>query len=118
MPWLKVDDVFTEHPKVLPLSDAAFRVHVHALCYCVRLQTDGLIPSAALRSLRGTPRLAKQLVDAGCWEAHDGGWLVHDFLNYNVSKADWEAERERKAKAGQLGGLARSRNSSKQEAGA
>lgn len=117
-PWLKIDDVFTEHPKVLSLSDAAFRVHVRALCYCVRLKTDGVVAKAALRSLRGTPRLAGQLVVAGCWELHDEGWLVHDFLEYNPSREQLDAERERKVKAGQLGGLARSRNSSEQEAGA
>ncbi len=118
MPWLKIDDVFTEHPKVLSLSDAAFRVHVHALCYCVRLKTDGVVTQAALRSLRGTPSLAKQLVDASCWELHDEGWLVHDFLEYNPSREQLEAERERKQEAGRRGGLARGSGVSKGEAGA
>ncbi len=117
MPWLRIDETFAEHDKVLSLSDAAFRLHVHALCYCARLTTDGVVPRAALRSLKGTSRLAERLVEVGCWELHDKGWLVHDFLEYNPSREDLEKVRERKAKAGHLGGLARRRNSSKQEAG-
>lgn len=119
MPWLKLDDVFTEHPKVIGLSDAAFRVHVHALCYCVRLKTNGVVTQAALRTLRGTPRLAQQLVDALCWEPRkEGGWLVHDFLDYNPSREQLEVERERKQEAGRRGGLARGNGASKGEAGA
>ncbi len=116
MPWLRLDEEFYEHPKVLLLSDAAFRVHVNAMCYCARYTTDGVVPEAALRTLRGTPRLAKQLVGAGCWELHDDGWLIHDFLEYNPSKKKVDADRERRAASGRLGGL--SKNSSKQEAGA
>ena len=36
MPWANFDDQFPKHPKVLPLSDAAFRLHVSGvtvICY-------------------------------------------------------------------------------------
>ena len=42
------------------------------------------------------PRLRKHvdaLVGAGLWEAVDGGWKIHDYLDYNPSHAQQEADR-------------------------
>lgn len=46
------------------------------------------------------------LVEAGLWEeAEDGsGWTVHDFLDFNPSRADAEALSRRRAAAGAIGG--------------
>ena len=46
MTWVKVDDALPEHPKVARLSDAAFRVHISALCYSARNLTDGKLEVA------------------------------------------------------------------------
>ena len=50
MSWTKLDDLFPGHPKVITLSDSAFRLHVTALCYCASQLTDGFIPSPAIRT--------------------------------------------------------------------
>jgi hypothetical protein len=42
MSWVRLDDSFPEHPKVIALTDAAFRAHVRGLCYAGRFLTDGL----------------------------------------------------------------------------
>ena len=44
MAWIKIDDSFPDHPKVIGLSDKAFRIHIEGLCYSGRFLTDGLIP--------------------------------------------------------------------------
>jgi hypothetical protein len=75
MTWARLEDNFAEHPKVIGLSDAAFRLHVTAICYASRYQTDGEITPAAFRAVNGKPKLAAELVEALLWDTTDrGGW--------------------------------------------
>lgn len=99
MTWLKIDDGFGEHPKILGLSDSAFRLHVTALCYCARNLTDGFVSALALRSVGANAKLtrpnstASTLIKAGLWiPGNDGHW-IKDYLDYNPSKAHVERER-------------------------
>jgi hypothetical protein len=91
--WLRVDDGFTDHPKVLALSDGAFRLHMRAMCWVARQETDGALPSAALRSLHPKSKHVDELVASKLWETTDAGHAIHDYLTYNPSKAKLEAER-------------------------
>lgn len=108
MAWAKLDDAFAEHPKVVGLPDAAFRLHVHALCYASRNLTDGAIPVGALRLLRGTQRQVAVLVSVGLWERAGPGWAIHDYLHYNPSRTNVETRRqeltEMRRRAGQASG--------------
>lgn len=104
MTWVKLDDTFPEHSKVISLSDKAFRLHVTAICFAAKNETDGEIPRAALARLGGSPKIAHELHEVGLWETTSrGGWVVHDYLEYNRSRAELEAERQRKAEAGAKG---------------
>lgn len=94
MTWLKLDDSFPSHPKVVGLSDAAFRLHVTALCYCGQHLTDGLVPKSATRTMGAfRPPVIAALVDAGLWAVVDEGWQINGFLDYNPSRAKVEADR-------------------------
>lgn len=93
MPWLRIDDGMVEHLKVASLSDAAFRVHVEALSFCARNLTDGHIPEAIAKN-RGWSRKARELIRAGLWHAVEGGHEIHDYLEYNPSREQVEAERK------------------------
>ena len=93
MTWVKIDDTFPDHPRVVGLTDAAFRTHVAGLCYSARYLTDGSIPTSALRSI-GTRKAATELEEAGLWARSDHGWLIRDYLDYNPSRADVEGKRE------------------------
>jgi len=42
--------------------------------------------------------LVDLLIDVGLWEETDGGYLIHDYLDYNPSKAEVLAERQANAK--------------------
>lgn len=94
MSWARLDDSFAEHPKVLGLSDRAFRVYVLALCYCARNRTDGALPPAALRMFGCRAQHIEELADAGLWDETEHGWQVHDYLEYNPSAAQLVAKRE------------------------
>lgn len=109
MSWLKFDDHFDEHPKVVGLTDAAFRLSVRAIAYSSRNLTDGVLSEAAVRSLVGTKaraeRLSAELVAAGLWEVATQGWQIHDYNDFQPTK-DIVLERRRiRAEAGRLGGL-------------
>jgi hypothetical protein len=92
MTWVRIDDGFPEHPKMLGLSDAAFRLHIHALCYCARALTDGFIPVSWLAN--GKHRKAAQsLVAAGLWHDAPDGFRIHDYLEYQPSRFDVQQTR-------------------------
>ena len=116
MTWVKIDDNFPDHPRVIGLSDAAFRTHLTAMCYSARYLTDGSIPSSALRSI-GPRKCAQELEAAGLWQRTDHGWSIRDYLDYNPSRASIEADRERKRQAGRLGGQRRAANRAAQANG-
>ena len=106
MTWVKLDDGFADHPKVAGLSDAAFRLHVSALCYCGRHLTDGVLPRAIVWRLSTTEApqdAADELVAANLWTADDGGFVVRDFLDFNPSKQKVLEDRERRSSAGKKG---------------
>lgn len=101
MTWVKLDDGFTDHPKVVGLSDRAFRTHVRALCYCGRFSPGvGHIPVSAFRQLGATPAVVTELITAELWEERDA-LFIHDFAVYHP-----KPDRVAKAEAGRLGGLA------------
>lgn len=96
MGWTKIDDGFALHKKIRPLSDAAFRLHVTAIIHATRDSTNGFMDGDFVRDLprvRGTKKYIAELVERGVWEEVDGGWEIHDYLDYNFS-AD-QAERQR-----------------------
>ena len=114
MPWIRFEDNFPQHPKVLALSDAAFRLHVSAIGYAAQHLTDGHVSSAALRSLTRRTSLPAELVVAGLWETNADGYNVHDYLHYQPSRADVQAhrdaDRERKKADGIRSGKVRKRH--------
>lgn len=104
MPYLNMDDNFADHPKVDALSDGAFRLHVAGLCYCAKNTTDGVIPSERVTRLipRYRATFLRELQDNNLWLPHPEGHTIHDYLDWNRSKAWWDDKRvkdaERKAK--------------------
>jgi hypothetical protein len=90
MAWARLDDGFYGHPKVLQAGLAATGLHVLAISYCSRYLTDGHVSTEFVRQTAGrsATKLARNLVEAGLWECTDRGWIVHDYLDYNPSRAD------------------------------
>jgi hypothetical protein len=90
MTWIKLDDGFPTNPKILPLSDSAFRLYIEGLCYSGKYLTDGLLNEVIVRRL-GDP---KELVEAGIWEEVEGGYLIINYTEYQTPKAEVEKKRE------------------------
>lgn len=100
MPYLNLDDGFSEHRKIDVLSHGAFRLHVSGLCYCARELTDGHVPKGRVTRLMPDYKAAylAELTDALMWLPAPGGYAIHDYLEWNKSREWWEAEKARKAK--------------------
>lgn len=111
MGWVRVDDGMMDHPKIISLSDAAFRLHMKALCWCSRFRTDGRIPPDWPGLSRRTV-LRESLIRLQLWVPltegeYAGGYEIHDFLKYNPSAQEIKELTESRAKAGRRGGVAK-----------
>jgi hypothetical protein len=86
MPWFKVDDTFAMHPKAVA-AGASLALWVRAGSWSAQQLTDGYVPAHMVAALGGKPSDAKRLVDIGMWEEKDGGYLFHDWSDYQPSRA-------------------------------
>lgn len=105
MPWTKIDDQFYDHPKVIAAGPLGVALFVCSLSYCARHLTDGFITATQAKRLIdvGDPlEVAAQLVAVGLWERRDGGYQVHDYLDYNPSAVQVKAQREKYVRKQQL----------------
>lgn len=91
MPWAKLDDVFHNHPKVLKAGNEAIGMHARALSYCACYLTDGFVPDEFVKRRH---RLARRLCVAGLWARVEGGYKIHDYLDFNPSAEKVRAQRE------------------------
>jgi hypothetical protein len=95
MTWFKMDDGFWSHPKTSTLSDAAVALWARAGAYCCQHLTDGFVPAGSLKLL-GKPSAARELVTANLWHAVAGGWVFHDWHEYQETS---ETVKTRRAQA-------------------
>jgi hypothetical protein len=105
-PWIRLHNEFVRHPKVADLTDAAFRLHIVGMSYASAFLTDGWVPDILVgRSLRAVA----ELVDAGLWEHHPDsiGYVIHDYLVWQESRAEVEARRKQRSEAGRRGAAKR-----------
>ena len=95
MPYAQIHTQALRHPKLLRLSDAAFRLWVAGLLYCQEHLTDGLIPRFCPCCMRHTRRLVDELTAARLWHESPKGFEVHDYLEWNDSRQVVEGRRRR-----------------------
>ena len=88
MAWVRIHDGATRHRKIFTLSDRAFRMWIEGLSHVQEGLTDGFIPAYALRNFgaRVSAKATTELVAAGLWSTTDGGYEVHDYLDWNESR--------------------------------
>lgn len=109
MTWAYFDDGAPKHPKAIRAGNEAWGLWAAAVMYCNRWLTDGVvtiealtndclpvpIPKARAKKLAEKLCEAKQRPDGvGLLTLNeDGTYQVHDFLDWNKSKAEVEAKR-------------------------
>lgn len=89
MTWIRLDDNLPDHPKVLGLSDKAFRLYISAMCYSSRYLTDGFI-SYVVGDRIGERIQFAELTSATLLIAVEGGWQIENYDEYQSTKAEVE----------------------------
>lgn len=109
--WVKIDDQFPDHPKVVAAGPAAAWMYICGLCYCNRMLTDGFIPLEQVDKLLPHTQdrpieefgraLAAKLCRMGLWDEADrkglAGFRIHDYLDFQPSRKQVLTERARGA---------------------
>lgn len=123
MAWVKLTDDFTENRKILEAGPLASWLWVSAIAWSNRNGTDGRVPFAQVPRLAtfdgvgvytgnysgedvDVRKLADVLADVGLFEPTEGGWLIHDYEQYQLTKDRLEEMTAAKRRAGQAGGRA------------
>ena len=118
--WVKLDDGYYDHVKVLRAGPVAELLWVRSIAWCNRNRANGIIPTQALyRIAEFCPRLtidgdsvspldlAAVLVREGMWSEHPEGWEIHDYGEYQRSAAEIEELSAKRSAAGRKGAEAR-----------
>jgi DnaD/phage-associated family protein len=112
MAWARIDDKFLDNPKVRKAGKEATYLYLSGLVYSSNQITEGYISDEVLGLvafkgfIRNELTHADKLVECGLWDRIDGGYLIHDYLEYNPTKEQIEESRAKKIAAGSKGGRA------------
>jgi hypothetical protein len=85
-PFIRLHNGMPEHPKIVGLSDAAFRALIELWCYCDRATTDGNVPDKIAGKYK-RPAIT-ELEREGLIESGGHDWKMHDYLDHQRSAAD------------------------------
>lgn len=135
MPRINLDLEFLTHPKTVSVSPLAQLLFIRSIIYAARHLTDGFIPAGALTYLTCDLRtysktlagplaesyqhtseqyelvdmegLISELESVGWWMKITGGYDVHDFLEYQLSRRQVHQLSEKHKQSGKKGGLAK-----------
>lgn len=91
--WAKIDDRLWSHRKMIGISPGSLRTWLFGLAWSCQHETDGFVPTETLSLIKGSKRIARELVDAGLWEPDDKGWRIHDFSEYQPTRRQRNDER-------------------------
>lgn len=110
MTWAKLDDGFWMHPAVMGIGNLGAGMFARYLSYCGQYLTDGVVPAHVVMTIAAPDGDAAEdaldrmeryrLID----RLDSGGLMIINYLAYNRSRAQIEADREQRRSNGQKGG--------------
>jgi hypothetical protein len=108
MTWFRIDDSFYDHPKVFDAPDCAVALWTRAGTWSARNLTDGFVPAKMPVRLCDDPDTAiKELLRRGLWSRATGGFLFHDWNDFQPTAEAVKTLRQQRAEAGRRGGQAK-----------
>ena len=103
-----------EHPKIIGISDAAFRALFEGTFYSRRMLTDGFLDRRVVVRRWGqaaADELAANDPEQPSWIPVEHGWQIHDFEKHHPLRAEIMAKRagvsEKRSEAGKRGAAKR-----------
>ena len=104
MTWFRLDDKFHSNQKAIAARNAAVGLYVRCGTWSADQGTEGRIPSH-VALMFGTKAEIARVSAAGLWQPPDYGYLIRDYLEYNLSNDEVGERREKRAEAGRAGGI-------------
>lgn len=112
MAWIKLDDNWMDHPKIIRAGRDARDMWLASITWCAKHLTDGYFPKNLLPQLAvmagidvaNCQSFANVLLEVCLWDASGDQYIVHDYLDYNPSKEQATATKEARKQAGMAGG--------------
>lgn len=108
MTWFRLEGRGAFHHKVIAAGDEAYGAWVRAGQWSCDQLTDGHIPLATALLINRKPKVWAKLVEVRLLDEAEGGYRIHDFLDWNPSsdeeRARREEVREKRREAGRIGG--------------
>lgn len=95
------------HPKIKRLESAAgmpgVLLYIRAISYSTEYLTDGWVPLPLPKEWGYGRKHTEALEDVGLWIpleiTDDGGWIINDYPEYQITRAEWESKVEQRRKA-------------------
>lgn len=93
MSWLKLDDGFADHPKLVRLGPPAHRwAFLELMLYCAKHRTDGYFPTELV-----TKKMLARYVEVGLVDDEgEGHYRIHDWPQFNPTKDPTGATRQQR----------------------
>jgi len=102
MTWVRTEDAMPLHPKLLRLSDGAYRLWSNGLHFANRAVTDGRIEKALVASLNHHGRWTSKQMTTFTDELVPGLWIdcgdhfeIHDYAHHQAEAMKERVERKR-----------------------
>jgi hypothetical protein len=108
--WAKIALNLADNPKVIGLSDSAFRAFVEAILYSRQHLTDGFLDARVVAKRWGldvAAELTSNDPQNPSWVPVEGGFQLHNFCEYQMTNEDVDKKREAQRLNGIKSGEAR-----------
>ncbi len=98
MSWVKIDDQFFRHPKVMAAGRDARDLYLVGLTYCAQASKDGYIPARVIPRLSAeaeiddAPASVARLVDLGLWDEIRGNFWMTDVIRWGFGSEPSDQE--------------------------
>lgn len=102
-PSIMLDHLMPENPKIVGLSDAAFRLYIEVVCWCSRHESDGSIPTPMIQRMARSPKVITELIKANLIRDELGSYTVKDYLLHQRSRREIAALRQARRTSGSRG---------------
>jgi hypothetical protein len=100
---MRLDTGLFHHPKITRLKATAgsdgVLLYIQSISYSTEYLTDGWIPLPIPKQWGFGKRHTEALEDVGLWIpleiTDDGGWIINDYPQYQLTRQEWERRSEK-----------------------
>lgn len=106
-PWVRIAQSMPNHPKIMPLSDKAFRTLIEMICYSAQYELDGKLPAGLAERLWNMDALEELMTNSSAAPSlakRDSMYVIHGYEDMQETSNEIAAKREILRENGRKGG--------------